>query len=142
MIKKHASATWEGSIKEGLGHITTESDVLKNQPYGFNHRFEGAAGTNPEELIAAAHAGCFTMALSLQLAEHGIDPQILNTKATVSLEKGDAGFSVTKSHLEFTAKLNGADETAFRKALDAAKTGCPISKLLNCDIELDVTFED
>lgn len=140
MINKYASAKWDGDIKTGKGLIFTESGAFDNQPYGFNTRFEDKKGTNPEELIAAAHASCFTMALSLQLAEHDIKPHVLETKCTVSLEKNDGGFSVTKSHLEFTAKLEGADEAQFRKALNAAKSGCPISKLLDCEITLDVKF--
>lgn len=142
MIKKYASAHWDGDIKTGKGTISTQSEALKDQPYGFNTRFEDKAGTNPEELIAAAHASCFTMALSLQLAEHGLEPHILDTKCTISLDKNDSGFSISKSYLEFTAKLDGADEATFKKALQAAKQGCPISKLLNCDIELNVTFTD
>lgn len=141
-IKSSAHVIWEGSIKEGIGHITTKSKALEKQPYGFNTRFEDKPGTNPEELIAAAHSSCFTMALSKQLAENGIDPQKLETKCTVSLDQVEGGFAVSKSHLEFNANLNGADEDAFRKALQQAKEGCPISKLLDTEITLDITFTD
>jgi osmotically inducible protein OsmC len=137
-----ASVKWTGSLKEGKGHISTESGALKEQPYGFNTRFEDAPGTNPEELIAAAHASCFTMALSKELAENGIDPQTLNTDAVVTLDKKDGGFAVTKSKLVFNANLNGADEESFRKALQSAKENCPISKLLDTEIELEITLNE
>lgn len=144
MINKYASAKWQGDIKEGKGLIATQSGAFADQPYGFNTRFEDTKGTNPEELIAAAHASCFTMALSLQLAEHDIDPtnHELQTKATVSFKKNDDGFAITKSHLEFITKLGDADEDKFRSALNAAKEGCPISKVLNCNITLDVNFTE
>lgn len=144
MINKHATAQWKGTLKEGKGQISTESGALKNQPYGFNTRFEGQPGTNPEELIAASHAGCFTMALSMILEKYGIDPSNLElqTKCTVSLEKDGEGFSVTKSKLEFEANLNGADKAAFEQSLQQAKEGCPISKLLDTDIELEVSLKD
>jgi len=141
-IKKSANVVWEGSIKEGIGHITTQSKTLENHPYGFNTRFEDKPGTNPEELIAAAHSSCFTMALSKQLADNNIDPQKLETKCTVTLDEVEGGFAVTKSHLEFNASLNGADEEAFRKALGEAKEGCPISKLLDTEITLSITLND
>lgn len=143
MINKHASAKWNGTIKEGKGHISLESGVMTDQPYGFNHRFEGENGTNPEELIAAAHAACFTMALSMILEKNGVDPtkHDLNTKCTVTLDKEGEGFAIKKSHLAFTANLGDSDEAAFRTSLDAAKAGCPISKLMNCDISLDVAFK-
>ena len=142
MINKYASAKWNGDIKEGKGLISMQSGAFKDQPYGFNTRFEDKAGTNPEELIAASHASCFTMALSLQLGEHDIDltQHNLETKATVSLEKNDDGFEITKSHLEFTTNLGDADEAKFRDALNGAKEGCPISKVLNCEITLDISF--
>jgi len=141
-INKSANAVWKGSLKEGTGHISSQSTAFDNQPYGFNTRFEEKAGTNPEELIAAAHASCFTMALSKQLADNGIEPQKLETKCTVSLDQNDEGFAITKSHLEFTASLNGADEVAFRKALGEAKEGCPISKVLDTEITLDINLSE
>ena len=142
-INKFAVAKWTGTIKEGQGFVSLESGAFIDQPYGFNHRFEGETGTNPEELIAAAHASCFTMALSMILEQHDIDPtkHELHTKATVSLDKDGEGFKVSKSHLEFIAKLDDADEDAFREALDKAKAGCPISKVLDCEITLDIKFK-
>lgn len=143
MINKHASAKWHGTVKEGKGHISLESGVMTDQPYGFNTRFDGQKGTNPEELIAAAHASCFTMALSMILEKNGIDPtkHKLATTCTVTLDKDGEGFKVSKSHLDFSTDLGESDETAFRASLDAAKAGCPISKLLNCDITLDVALK-
>jgi osmotically inducible protein OsmC len=135
MVRK-ASAVWNGSLKEGKGTISTESGVLANTPYSFSTRFENARGTNPEELIAAAHAGCFTMALSAQLGNAGIKPEQLETTASVTLEKLDAGFTVTKIHLETKARIPGADKAAFEKAAQDAKTGCPISRLLKAEITL------
>jgi osmotically inducible protein OsmC len=129
MIRK-ASAVWNGSLKEGKGTISTESGVLSATSYSFAKRFENEKGTNPEELIAAAHASCFTMALSAQLGNAGIVPQSLDTTAAVTLEKLEAGFTVSKIHLDVTAKIPGADQAAFDKAAEAAKTGCPISRLL------------
>src|SRR6202043_2572118 len=129
MVRK-ASAVWKGSLKEGKGTISSDSGVLSNTPYSFSTRFENAKGTNPEELIAAAHAGCFTMALSAQLGNAGITPESLETTAAVTLEKLEAGFTVTKIHLDVTARIPGADQAAFDKAAQAAKTGCPISRLL------------
>lgn len=142
MINKHAHAKWQGTIKEGAGHITLESGVMNDQPYGFNTRFEGKNGTNPEELIAAAHASCFTMALSMILEQNGIDPtqHELKTKAVVTLEKEGDGFKVSKSHLIFETNLGRSDKPAFEQSLEAAKAGCPISKLLNCDITLEATL--
>lgn len=135
MVRK-ASAVWNGSLKEGKGTISTDSGVLKNTPYSFSTRFEDAPGTNPEELIAAAHAGCFTMALSAQLGNAGIKPEHLETSASVTLEKLEAGFTVTKIHLDLTARIPGADKAAFEKAVQDAKTGCPISRLLKAEITL------
>lgn len=142
MSQNSAHVQWKGSLKEGTGHITTKSKALDAQPYGFNTRFEDKAGTNPEELIAAAHASCFTMALSKQLADNGVDPKALETKCIVTLDQVDGGFKITKSHLEFKAKLNGADKDAFEKSLQEAKEGCPISKVLDTEITLDITLED
>ena len=135
MVRK-ASAVWNGSLKEGKGTISTESKVLSNAQYSFSTRFENGIGTNPEELIAAAHAGCFTMALSAQLGNAGITPESLETTAAVTLEKLEAGFTVTKIHLDVTAKIPGADAGAFEKAAQNAKAGCPISRLLKAEITM------
>ncbi len=135
MIRK-ASAVWNGSLKEGKGTISTESKVLSNAQYSFSTRFENGIGTNPEELIAAAHAGCFSMALSGQLTNAGITPESLETTASVTLEKLEAGFTVTKVHLDVTAKIPGADAAAFEKAAQNAKAGCPISRLLKAEITM------
>ena len=129
MIRK-ASAVWKGSLKEGKGTISSDSGVLTNTQYSFSTRFENGKGTNPEELIAAAHAGCFTMALSAQLGNAGITPDSLETSATVSLEKLDSGWTVTKIHLDVVGKIPGNDKAAFEKAAKEAEVGCPISKLL------------
>ncbi|AKO97504.1 MAG: OsmC family protein [Marinovum algicola] len=137
MIKKSGSANWKGGLKDGSGTVSTESGVLDKVNYGFNKRFEGEAGSNPEELIAAAHASCFSMALSMILGEAGLTADDIATSATVSLEQKDGGFAVTKSHLVLEAKVPGASEEDFMKAANAAKEGCPISKLLNAEITLD-----
>jgi osmotically inducible protein OsmC len=141
MMKRSATAMWNGDLKSGKGTISTDSGVLSNSQYSFATRFEQGKGTNPEELIAAAHAGCFSMALSLQLAEAGLVAQSITTKATVTLEKTDAGFAITQSHLDLTARIPGASQQAFEKATDAAKNGCPVSKLLNAKITLDRKLE-
>ena len=135
MLRK-ASAVWNGSLKEGKGTISTESKVLSNAQYSFSTRFEDGIGTNPEELIAAAHAGCFSMALSAQLGNAGITPESIETTAAVTLEKVEAGFTVTKIHLDVTAKIPGADAAAFEKAAQDAKAGCPISRLLKAEITM------
>lgn len=135
MVRK-ASAVWKGSLKDGGGTISSDSGVLSNTPYSFSTRFENAKGTNPEELIAAAHAGCFTMALSAQLGSAGITPESLETTASLTLDKLDAGWTVTKIHLEVTARIPGADKAAFDKAAENAKAGCPISRLLNAQITM------
>jgi len=135
MIRK-ASAVWNGSLKEGKGTISTDSKVLSNAQYSFSTRFENGIGTNPEELIAAAHAGCFSMALSAQLGGAGITPEAIETTASVSLEKTDAGFTVTKSHLDVVATIPGADPAAFEKAAQDAKAGCPISRLLKAEVTM------
>lgn len=140
-MKKTASAHWQGSLKEGKGTISTESGALKDNPYGFNTRFENAPGTNPEELIGAAHAGCFSMALSLMLGEEGFTPDSIDTKATVTLEKDGDGFAVTAVHLDMTARIPNIDQATFDEIANKAKTGCPISKLLNADISLDATLQ-
>ena len=135
MIRK-ASAVWNGSLKEGKGTVSTESKVLSSAQYSFSTRFENGIGTNPEELIAAAHAGCFSMALSAQLGNAGITPESIETTAAVTFEKLEAGFTVTKVHLDVTAKIPGADAAAFETAAQNAKTGCPISRLLKAEITM------
>jgi osmotically inducible protein OsmC len=140
-IKRSGSATWSGGLKDGKGSISTESGALKAHPYGFASRFEGVSGTNPEELIGAAHAGCFTMALSLILGEAGLTAERMDTRAEVSLEKGDAGFSIPAIHLTLRAKIPGTDEKTFLDLAGKAKAGCPVSKLLKADITLDAALE-
>ena len=135
MVRK-ASAVWNGSLKEGKGTISSDSGVLSNTPYSFTTRFENAKGTNPEELIAAAHAGCFTMALSAQLGNAGITPESLETTASLSLDKLESGWAITKIHLDVTARIPGADKAAFDKAAENAKAGCPVSKLLKAEITM------
>ena len=135
MVRK-ASAVWKGSLKEGKGTISSDSGVLSNTPYSFSTRFENAKGTNPEELIAAAHAGCFTMALSAQLGNAGITPESLETTASLTLDKLDAGWTVTKIHLDVSARVPGVDQAAFDKAAESAKAGCPISRLLKAEITM------
>jgi lipoyl-dependent peroxiredoxin len=135
MVRK-ASAVWKGNLKEGKGVVSTDSGVLSNSQYSFSTRFEDGKGTNPEELIAAAHAGCFAMALSGQLGNAGLTAQSLEVTASVTLEKTDAGFTVTKSHLDLTAHIPGADQAAFETAANNAKAGCPISRLLKAEISL------
>ncbi|MEZ0602510.1 OsmC family protein [Paraburkholderia sp. IW21] len=140
-MKKTASAKWQGGIKDGGGSISTGSGVLKDAQYGFNARFEDGPGTNPEELLGAAHAGCFSMALSLQLGEAGMVPQSIETTATVTLDKSDGGFSITAVHLDVRARIPGAEKQAFEKAANAAKEGCPVSKVLNAEITMDAHLE-
>jgi osmotically inducible protein OsmC len=140
-MKRNGSAIWTGGLKDGRGTISTESGALKETQYSFGARFENGVGTNPEELVAAAHAGCFSMALSGQLGAAGLTAERISTTATVSLEKLDGGFAITGVHLQLTAKVPGADAAAFRKAADAAKEGCPISKLLKAPITLDAKLE-
>lgn len=136
-MQRTGSAVWKGGLKDGKGTVSTQSSVLKDAQYSFGTRFENGVGTNPEELIAAAHAGCFSMALSAQLGEANMKAESINTTATVTLEKTDAGFTVTKSHLDVTAKIPGADKAAFEKAAANAKAGCPISRLLKAEITMD-----
>jgi osmotically inducible protein OsmC len=140
-MKRNASAEWRGDLKSGKGTISTDSGVLTSTQYSFSTRFENGAGTNPEELVAAAHAGCFSMALSAQLGERGITPESINTTATVTLEKKEGGFAVTASHLEVRARIPGADRAKFDEAANAAKSGCPISKLLNATITMNASLE-
>ncbi len=139
-MNRTASAVWTGGLKDGKGEISTASGVLSATQYSFGTRFEQGKGTNPEELIAAAHAGCFAMALSAQLGEAGLKPERIDAKATVTLEKTDAGWTVTASHLDVTAKIPGADAAAFEKAANNAKAGCPISKLLNARISMNASL--
>jgi len=136
-INRHGSAIWEGGVKDGKGAISTESCALKAYPYGFASRFEGKPGTNPEELIAAAHAGCFTMALSLILGEAKLVAEHMETSAQVTLEQVAGGYAITAVHLTLTAKIPGADQPTFEKLAATAKEGCPVSKLLKADITLD-----
>ncbi len=135
-MQRKASAAWTGGIKDGKGSISTESGVLSATPYSFGTRFESVPGTNPEELIGAAHAGCFSMALSLMLGEAGIQAERIDTQAAVTLEKTDAGFSITKVHLDVNVRAPGADRAKFDAAATKAKTGCPVSKLLNAAITM------
>jgi osmotically inducible protein OsmC len=139
-MNRKASAVWNGSLKEGKGKISTDSGVLRDTQYSFSTRFEDGAGTNPEELIAAAHAGCFSMALSGQLTTAGTPPDSINTTATVTMEKLDAGFTVTKVHLDVSAKVPGATAESFQTAATNAKNGCPISRLLKAEITMTATL--
>jgi osmotically inducible protein OsmC len=139
-IKRHGSAVWQGALKGGKGSVSTESGVLSETPYGFGSRFEGQPGTNPEELIAAAHAGCFSMALSLFLGEADLTAERIETSAEVTLEQVDGGFSITAVHLTLKAKVPGADQATFAKIAETAKAGCPVSKLIKADISLDATL--
>ena len=141
-IVKKAWAVWKGSIKEGGGTISTETGVLNEAPYGFKSRFEGGKGTNPEELIGAAHAGCFSMALSLMLGEAGFTPDKIETHAAITLEKVGDGFAITASHLTVVAKVPGADAAKFEEIASRAKSGCPVSKLLNAKITMDAKLEE
>jgi osmotically inducible protein OsmC len=140
-MKRKASAEWNGSLKDGNGVISTESGLLNKAQYSFSTRFENGAGTNPEELIAAAHAGCFSMALSAQLTTAGTPPARVATTATVTLEKKEPGFTVTNVHLEVTATVPGATEAGFQEAAGNAKKGCPISRLLNTEITMTARLE-
>ncbi|MGI8744833.1 MAG: OsmC family protein [Bryobacteraceae bacterium] len=135
-MRRSAQARWQGDLKSGSGTISTESKTLGETPYSFHSRFEQGQGTNPEELLAAAHAGCFTMALSAQLAEAGLKAESLETKCTITLDKKDGGFAITESHLELKARVPGATPEALDRAVEAAKTGCPVSKLYNTKITL------
>jgi osmotically inducible protein OsmC len=136
-MKRSASAVWKGGLQDGKGTMSSDSGVLSNTPYSFKTRFENEKGTNPEELVAAAHAACFSMALSLFLGQAGMTAQSIETKATVSLDQVDGGFTITSSHLQTSVAIPNADKAAFDKAVETAKSGCPISKLLNAKITLD-----
>jgi osmotically inducible protein OsmC len=140
-IKRSGSAVWSGGLKDGVGSVSTQSGAMDKVQYGFKTRFEDGPGTNPEELIGAAHAGCFTMALSGVLAEAGLTAKNLATKATVTLDKVDGGFSISAVHLELVATIPGADQAKFDEAAQKAKLNCPVSKLLNAEITLDARLE-
>ena len=140
-MKRKGSAVWRGGLKDGKGTVSTDSGVLSNTQYSFSTRFEDGKGTNPEELIAAAHAGCFSMALSAQLGNAGITAEQIQTTATVSLDNTDGGFSITAVHLDVRAKIPGADKQAFETAANNAKSGCPVSKVLNATITMVAKLE-
>jgi osmotically inducible protein OsmC len=133
------SAAWSGGIKDGSGSISVQTGVLKDAPYGFKARFENGPGTNPEELIGAAHAGCFTMALSGELGKAGLTADSLKTTATVTLDKVPGGFAITKIHLDLTGKVPGTDQAGFEQIANDAKVGCPVSKLFNGNAEITLT---
>jgi osmotically inducible protein OsmC len=136
-MERKASAVWKGGLKDGKGSVSSTSGVLSNTPYSFTTRFEGTPGTNPEELIAAAHAACFSMALSAQLGGANLTPESINTAATLTMEKLEAGWTITAVHLDVTAKVPGASAEAFSTAAQNAKAGCPVSKVLNAKITMD-----
>jgi lipoyl-dependent peroxiredoxin len=140
-MKRNALAEWRGGLKDGKGSISTDSGVLSNTQYSFSTRFEEGKGTNPEELIAAAHAGCFSMALSGQLGNAGLTADSIKTTAAVTLEKTDAGFTITKVHLDVSAKVPGASQEAFNTAANNAKAGCPVSRLLKAEITMNARLE-
>ena len=140
-MQRKASAVWKGGLKDGKGSLTAPSGIFSNTPYSFATRFENTPGTNPEELIAAAHAGCFSMALSAELGKASITPESIETKCTVTFEKTDAGFTITESHLDLKARIPGGNKAAFDKATTDAKAGCPISRVLNTKITLSASLE-
>ncbi len=140
-MKRSASAEWKGGLKDGKGSVSTDSTVLNNTQYSFGTRFENGVGTNPEELIAAAHAGCFSMALSAQLGKAGMTAESIKTKATITLDQVEGGFAITASHLDVVVKIPGADKAAFEAAANDAKAGCPVSKVLNAKITMDAKLE-
>src|SRR3712207_3477085 len=140
-MKRRGSAQWQGGIRDGRGTVSTESGVLEGAQYSFSTRFEDGKGTNPEELIAAAHAGCFSMALSGQLGNAGLTADSIRTTASVKLEKTDAGFTITEVHLTTTARVPGATQEQFETATNNAKAGCPVSRVLNAKITMDATLE-
>jgi lipoyl-dependent peroxiredoxin len=141
-MQRKASAIWKGNLKEGKGSVSTASGVLQNTPYSFSTRFENMPGTNPEELIAAAHAGCFSMALSAQLAGANLTAWSIETTATLSLEKLDSGWSITAVHLDVVGRVPNADQATFQKAAENAKTGCPVSKVLKANITMNAKLEE
>lgn len=135
-MKRTASAHWAGGLKEGKGSVSTQSGVLNNTQYSFSTRFENGVGTNPEELIAAAHAGCFSMALSAELGKMGLTPESIETNAILTLDKTEAGFTITAVHLDVSAKIPGGDQKKFDEAAQNAKKGCPVSRVLNANITM------
>ncbi|MGQ4877704.1 OsmC family protein [Billgrantia sp. LNSP4103-1] len=141
-MTKTGSAVWQGSLKEGKGQVSTQSGALDDKPYSFAKRFEGEPGSNPEELIGAAHASCYSMALSMIMGEAGLTPERIATEAAVTLEQDDGGFSITKIHLTTRVRSPGADAAAFQGAADKAKEGCPVSKLFKAEITLDAELEN
>lgn len=140
-MQRKASAVWKGGLKDGRGTVSSTSGVLSNTPYSFTTRFENTPGTNPEELIAAAHAACFSMALSGQLGAANLTAESINTAATLSMEKLDSGWTITAVHLDVTARIPNGDAAAFQKAADNAKSGCPVSKLLKANITMSAKLE-
>lgn len=140
-MKRSASAFWQGGLKDGKGTVSTESGVLKQSPYSFSTRFEGQPGTNPEELIAAAHAGCFSMALSAELSKVSMPPETIRTTATLTMDTVENNWTVTQSHLDVTVRIPNGDQSKFQAAASAAKAGCPISRLLNTKITMDARLE-
>jgi lipoyl-dependent peroxiredoxin len=140
-MQRKASAVWKGGLKDGKGTVSSTSGVLSNTPYSFTTRFENSPGTNPEELIAAAHAACFSMALSAQLGNANLTPESINTSATLTMEKLDAGWTITAIQLDVAAKVPKADAAAFQTAADNAKAGCPVSKVLNAKITMNAKLE-
>lgn len=140
-MKRHANAHWEGGLQDGKGTVSTQSGVLDEQQYSFGTRFEDGKGTNPEELIGAAHAGCYSMALSMILGEEGMTADSIDTKADVTLDQVEGGFAITAIHLTLEASIPGADKAKFEEAAEKAKQGCPVSKVLNAEITLDATLK-
>lgn len=139
-MKRTATAHWAGGLKDGKGVISTQSGVLKDTQYSFSTRFENGIGTNPEELIAGAHAGCFSMALSAELGKAGLTPRSIDTTANVTLDKTDAGFTITAIHLDVKGDVPGADQQKFQSIADVAKKGCPVSRVLNAEITMTATL--
>lgn len=140
-MQRKGSAVWKGGLKDGKGAVSSASGVLNSTPYSFSTRFENTPGTNPEELIAAAHAACFSMALSAQLSGANLPPSSIETSATITMEKQDAGWAITASHLDVVAHVPGADDAAFQKFAKAAETGCPVSKVLKAEITMNAKLE-
>ena len=140
-MQRKASAVWKGGLKDGKGTVSATSGVLSNTPYSLSTRFENAPGTNPEELIAAAHAACFSMALSAQLGGANLTPESINTSATLAMEKQDSGWAITAVHLDVVARVPNADAAAFQKAADNAKSGCPVSKVLKANITMSAKLQ-
>jgi lipoyl-dependent peroxiredoxin len=140
-MQRKASAIWKGGLKDGKGSVSAASGVLNNTPYSFTTRFENTPGTNPEELIAAAHAACFSMALSAQLAGANLTPSSIETSATLSLEKLESGWTITAVHLDVVGRVPSADQAAFQKAAENAKAGCPVSKVLKANITMNAKLE-